>query len=35
MLENKSTMQQLGQKLAPDKIRQFGKKVRDAAFQIG
>ena len=28
-------MQQLGQKLTPDKIQQFSTKVRDKAFQIG
>ena len=28
-------MQQSGQKLTPDKIHQFGTKVRDTAFQIG
>ena len=31
----RSTIQQLGQKLTPDKIQQFGTKVRDMAFQIG
>ena len=31
----RSTIQQLGQKLTPDKIQQFGTKVRDTAFQIG
>ena len=31
----RSTIQQLGQKLTPDKIHQFGTKVRDTAFQIG
>ena len=31
----RTTMQQLGQKLTPDKIHQFGTKVRDTALQIG
>ena len=31
----RSTMQQLGQKLTPQNIQQFGTKVRDTAFQIG
>ena len=33
--KKRSTIQQLGQKLTPDKIQQFGTKVRDTAFQIG
>ena len=31
----RTTMQQLGQKLTPDKIHQFGTKVRDTALTIG
>ena len=31
----RSTMQQIGQKLTPQNIQQFGTKVRDTAFQIG
>ena len=31
----RTTMQQIGQKLTPDKIHQFGTKVRDTALQIG
>ena len=31
----RSTMQSIGQKLTPDKILQFGTKVRDTALQIG
>ena len=31
----RSTMQQIGQKLTPSNIQQFGTKVRDTAFQIG
>ena len=28
-------VQQVGQKLTPDKIHQFGTKVRDTALQVG
>ena len=31
----RTTMQQIGQKLTPDKIHQFGTKVRDTALTIG
>ena len=31
----RTTMQQIGQKLTPDTIHQFGTKVRDTALQIG
>ena len=31
----RTTVQQLGQKLTPDKIHQFGTKVRDTALTIG
>ena len=31
----RTTMQQLGQKLTPDKMHQFGTKVRDTTLQIG
>ena len=31
----RTTMQQLGQKLTPDKIQQFGTKVRDGALTLG
>ena len=31
----RNTIQQLGQKLTPQNIQQFGTKVRDTAFQIG
>ena len=31
----RTTMQQLGQKLTPDKIHQFGTKVRYMALTIG
>ena len=31
----RNTMQQLGQKLTPDKIQQFGTKVRDSALTLG
>ena len=31
----RTNMQQLGQKLTPDKIHQFGTKVRDTALAIG
>ena len=31
----RTTMQQLGQKLTPDKIHQFCTRVRDTALQIG
>ena len=30
-----NTIQQLGQKLTPDKIHQFGTKVRDSALTLG
>ena len=31
----RTTMQQIGQKLTPQNIHQFGTKVRDTALQIG
>ena len=31
----RSTIQQLGQKLTPQNIQQFGTKVRDTALQVG
>ena len=31
----RTSMQQIGQKLTPDKIHQLGTKVRDTALQIG
>ena len=31
----RTTMQQLGQKLTPDKIQQFGTKIRDGALTLG
>ena len=31
----RSTMQQIGQKLTPSNIQQFGTKVRDTALQVG
>ena len=31
----RTTMQQLGQKLTPDKIQQFGTKIRDGALPLG